>query len=1561
MAEDLMNTQTGGPGETIQLQPEVQTTPEQFDVKINPPVDSEPVSTETPAEVATVPTQEESKILPTQTPIIEEQQPIMEGEPVEPPVTREGMAEVSLSDDSDTRSAVQDLGIPTEAPTMPSQVEEPAELDLSGYTIDGVEQSSNIIPVEEEEVEVAPTFETIDLSKFTIDGVEQAVDPEIKKQEKTIKKEYSNTRVTVDEQGKVKVQPKPKPPVKEVDGELYTYSKRPGVMYKRKGENDWYIDTKGNGNFVKITKNAASRIAELERNAVKVGAKKEEKKQPLTEATKIIQARFGDVKDFTATEMLTSGGDPFITKGLNFKELTKSSEPTKSDMYTNSGQINFNYDPNYAKASKEQRALLDMKESKPEGTYRFPGSDALYQKKGTAWFKDSSGTGKNYKPLSKGDVAKREAALEEKAIPVSEYTVAFNVAANIAQTKKFKPEIKPVDVNAVQEIQEKYTFDEAKNFADKDLMQMFAKNNTFSGKQLTDMLEIQKQAKQIIGDGNYDPIKGKAIEGLMTDLNEYYDQAKSINETINSAYSKDMSLDRYSLEEKRKEYQNILDVSGSTNDFQDYAKQTFESTLKIADFIQDAIDDGKMLYDRENGGYKFSTNITSTEREYLEKKLGSYVSEYKKNLGTRFESINDEITDLKGTMRENLVKISSVKEKMSKLNSDSPEYKELSKELWSLTSENKQIDKDISNKQSLKSTVFHTEPKKLAASLKPTGSAQVIFNALPENLSSKQKFDLFYKQLLEKNNRLEKENNINGNNLAGKLSQYGRELLDWGGYFSLSDSEKEWLNNKSMLNQLSPLYFNNDFGITETSGGFYDSFINGFGQLLAPKASRAQGYFNQSEAASTIMNTLAEQGFNKDDIVDDNYLKALKDKSNVDFWSREQFGGMTGTTFGIIAPLIATKKIPAGSLRLLGRIENLVTKTKNAENIALFMTRAENVFDSTLKATKYGKYLVNPIKTGLEFEATGRIFGSTQDEMYFLSGFTGGIASEAFAGVVSKLPTNKVYDYMKSMFGGQTDRAVNVIKKIGELNTRGLVETAEEFGNELSNIYTDELRTKGFFDEVKSQFGDLDKVQEFVISTFIMGAAFGLVDSDKKRAAYESLSPEKKSQVDEVLNSVKNDMESAEDKVDEYIDEQTEEIDRKQQFEKEPQKEVKTDDLGEIQFDAENVQETSEGRPSVVAESKEEPASFTEPIDLTKLEEDATKDQTGIPSEERKGEESIETKPVAEAGKEEISPSGVVQEKQEVTPKVYVSGITDAGYESITDEEGPGDIRQEISYQTGENKGTEIIKGNDGKTYATAWSIRGGDNKRIRDVARRLGWISASVEIKEGATQEEIDNAKKLAEQKLNAILPSVTEGKLVPASTKEALSKSEAVTPVTETTTPVTTEVKTETPVSESEKSDIENIEYKNNTFSAVYSPTNESRIFGSYTEASQWIENKYKTKTEEPSSDIKTFGDRIINGKDIKSDADKKFYEENKEAIDTYVEENKQTRVTEVAPATTTMFSEASDINKIKNKEERLAAETAYQEKHGVPYKKVSKIDTNFANIVKGLQKNNLIEKEC
>jgi hypothetical protein len=76
--------------------------------------------------------------------------------------------------------------------------------------------------------------------------------------------------------------------------------------------------------------------------------------------------------------------------------------------------------------------------------------------------------------------------------------------------------------------------------------------------------------------------------------------------------------------------------------------------------------------------------------------------------------------------------------------------------------------------------------------------------------------------------------------------------------------------------------------------------------------------------------------------------------------------------------------------------------------------------------------------------------------------------------------------------------------------------------------------------------------------------------------------------------------------------------------------------------------------------------------------------------------------------------------------------------------------------------------------------------------------------------------------------------------------------------------------------------------------------------------------------------------------------------------------TTETKIAPEASTaesesMFSEATDINKIRNKKQRDAADLAFEEKHGVPRKKVSNINTNFANIEKTLYDNNLIEREC
>jgi hypothetical protein len=57
---------------------------------------------------------------------------------------------------------------------------------------------------------------------------------------------------------------------------------------------------------------------------------------------------------------------------------------------------------------------------------------------------------------------------------------------------------------------------------------------------------------------------------------------------------------------------------------------------------------------------------------------------------------------------------------------------------------------------------------------------------------------------------------------------------------------------------------------------------------------------------------------------------------------------------------------------------------------------------------------------------------------------------------------------------------------------------------------------------------------------------------------------------------------------------------------------------------------------------------------------------------------------------------------------------------------------------------------------------------------------------------------------------------------------------------------------------------------------------------------------------------------------------------------------------------FEEISDANKLKGTAKTNAIKDLKQ-KYGADYNRISKIDTNFASIVKTLEKNNLINKDC
>ena len=144
------------------------------------------------------------------------------------------------------------------------------------------------------------------------------------------------------------------------------------------------------------------------------------------------------------------------------------------------------------------------------------------------------------------------------------------------------------------------------------------------------------------------------------------------------------------------------------------------------------------------------------------------------------------------------------------------------------------------------------------------------------------------------------------------------------------------------------------------------------------------------------------------------------------------------------------------------------------------------------------------------------------------------------------------------------------------------------------------------------------------------------------------------------MSSVRDDYEKAEASVDDYVEEQEEQNETEKAVAKEPDTLPKTNEDGDIEFDVNAIERTAEGKPSVVAAEEGEPSSFTEPIDFS-TEENDKKDEQGVSGQVGEGEKPVETEPVAEPSKETPSPSGVVQEEQEVSQKEiddYKSSLT---------------------------------------------------------------------------------------------------------------------------------------------------------------------------------------------------------------------------------------------------------------------------------------------------------------
>lgn len=1202
-SKDFMSTQTGGEGETIQSRIEV-PSPEQFTANIAPqtqqqqttaPIVEQPnVTAEQPAPEAI---EQQTQI--QETPILSEQEKIYSDLgliPIEIEIPEEVVKE-------------EEVGVFNEPKDEPTIIEE----NLPEFTPDGIIVASasdleipknQSAPIVDPQATIESDIAALDEPDVTPDGIPVfnfAKEEEEKR--KTVETKYEG--ISVGPKGNVSVK---KPATEEPKQEYPTY-KLPNsdALYQKRGDK-WFKNA-GDGKFVPLTKgNVKQRSEYLDNNAVPVselgtGTKNVQKTQAA------LNQRVGNLRNANNESIITAGGDPVVTEGLSFNALTRGNIGDKNERYNQDGTLNFNYQPNTANIPREAAAIIDYK-GKDDGIYKYPDNNNSYKKENGKWYIKPKGS-KEYMPIEKGNVAERIHNLETKAILVPKVKNAVSIAA--AESKIYDPLtfdptyklVKEMNKDAdvmVKDLTYRKAYDDASNFVEKDFNLLLGDN--LSQQQKEGLMQYQTQLKEIMTGAEYDPIKAAQASKILREAEQYFNTAKDINKSINEAAQNGVSMARLQYDKKRLTAENMFLTGKETSEFSQEAFRMFEATSEMADFFIENTENGKLRFDSKSGQYVISKNISERERQYLDGKMGELLANYEQIQNERYGAVNNQISRYKKSLSDTRYNIKKIEQSLqgmrnSGVSVDDPKYAALASELNKQRKSENHLISSIDSAELTKAATFLTEPRKVAASAAGNMSqdAKNILSAIPSDIAPKEKFDLFYSKLYDETRKLMRDNNISEGRFSG-MNRALKDLLDWDGFYALSDAEKKAAKNIATLRQLAPLYYNNDTGVTQDSAGFFESFMNSFMGTLFPVTSEAAGFTNKTEAVGKMVQTFAEEGISEEDFVDPEKLDKLNERLNVDFYSREKIGGMLGTTAGIIVPIMATAAVPASSLRIAKGVERLLTGVDKTSDAVGIISKAEKVYDAALSSNRVGRFLKPAIESGIKFETAGNIFGSAEEELYFLSGFAGGVASEALSGIISKLPKEQIYGYLNGIFGSQTNRLVNVMKRTGEASARGVAETGEEFAQEVTNIYRDTDSFKGMMAELSNRFGSFDQVQEFVISSFVMGAAFGIADGNQGKEVLAKMPEAERTQVNAALSEIRSALTDADEAVNEFVDN------------KEKQKEINQ-----------------------------------------KIEEYDRQDQAGVSGEVAEGQELVEGQPVTEAGKEAPSPSGMVQKTRQEQAK----------------------------------------------------------------------------------------------------------------------------------------------------------------------------------------------------------------------------------------------------------------------------------------------------------------------
>lgn len=368
-----------------------------------------------------------------------------------------------------------------------------------------------------------------------------------------------------------------------------------------------------------------------------------------------------------------------------------------------------------------------------------------------------------------------------------------------------------------------------------------------------------------------------------------------------------------------------------------------------------------------------------------------------------------------------------------------------------------------------------------------------------------------------------------GLDIAGNVLNMPEFMMRYiSGNFVENEGINELVQIEQQLKALAPIALVNRNPIDEPMGAL---------QRVVVQADKV---FNPLKDRTQIKMTSQDIAENTRKFVTDLQIQGLVPEKQMDVvakageapeaFSADWFADFTGSTLGL-APAFAV-----GALVTKGLGSSLAATRGGA---ALF-----GVLDKLDKGEDVGKFaaaLYNGVKSGIQYEATGRLFGANEliaDEGNFAAGFLGGVLSSP----LEKLDVDVMSAKMMGLFGNKAKEATKLteafgrtIKAAGVLGTRGISETLEEYGNELGSIYTSSDSWQEMKEQIEERFGTLDKNVEFVVATMIMGMGMGLgsaagkIFTAKGSEAYNNLPKKKQQVVDNVMGAVVADVNASGD------------------------------------------------------------------------------------------------------------------------------------------------------------------------------------------------------------------------------------------------------------------------------------------------------------------------------------------------------------------------------------------------------------------------------------------------